>query len=89
MSIGIKVVGDRVLATAIPKQEQKKGILILEDVKPNEDIVRVVAIAQDSPVSIGDKIVIGGSWHQKINYNDQELIVVNRQDILGVIDETV
>lgn len=85
--IGIQIIGDRILA--IPIKVEKKGIILIEDEKPREDIVKVVAVSTTSPVKVGDRVLISGAWHQKINVNEQDLMVVFNQDILGVMSEKV
>ena len=73
-----RVIGERVAA------ETKKGSLILTNVE-KPDYIRVIAVSNDSPVAIGDLIVVEKYTAQQIMLEDVEYVLVKNENIIGII----
>lgn len=82
--IGISVIGKRIIAKDIPKEE-KGSLLIVPEMRKLEKIVEVVEAPEDAKVKIGDKIMISASYMHKIEHEGKEYFLVPYDDIIGII----
>lgn len=85
--MNIKVIGKRVLAKEI-KPTKKEGILIVPDAKKTEQLAIVTATGTECAdlIKIGDKILIRAVYIERVNPNDEELMLVPLSEIIGVIE---
>lgn len=88
----IRPVGRRVLVKRIEEEETKKGGIIVPDTakeKPQQGIVESVAkVNKDDdplPVKKGDKILFGKYGGTEIEYEDEEYLILDEDDILAKI----
>ena len=89
----IKPVGRRVLVKRI-KEASKKGEIIIPDTakeKPQQGIVEAVAkIKKDDdplPVKKGDRILFGKYAGTEVDFDNQEYIILDEDDILAKIEK--
>ena len=90
----IKPVGRRVLVKRVEEgDEKKKGGIIIPDTakeKPQQGIVEVVAeVSKDDdpmPVKKGDRILFGKYGGTEIEYNEEEYLILEEDDILAKIE---
>lgn len=89
--MSIKAIGERVVAKEIKIQEETKNGIILSGVtsKKNSNVVEVVGIGSGEKVSkeisIGDKIIYSGYGLTKVNDDDEEFLIIDFENILGII----
>ncbi|MCK4321283.1 co-chaperone GroES [candidate division WOR-3 bacterium] len=89
----IKPVGRRVLVKRVEEGEEKKGGIIIPDTakeKPQQGIVEAVAeVSKDDdpmPVKKGDRILFGKYGGTEIEYNEEEYLILEEDDILAKIE---
>ncbi|MCK4420906.1 co-chaperone GroES [candidate division WOR-3 bacterium] len=89
----IKPVGRRVLVKRI-EEASKKGEIIIPDTakeKPQQGIVEAVAkIKKDDdplPVKKGDRILFGKYAGTEVDFDNQEYIILDEDDILAKIEK--
>ena len=95
-NVKIKPIGDRVLVEHIEEKEQVRGGIIIPDSakeKPQE--AKVIALGTGKKtddgkviafeVKAGDRVLISKYGGTEVKLGDQTLIIVNEDDILGVI----
>ncbi|MCK4528347.1 co-chaperone GroES [candidate division WOR-3 bacterium] len=89
----LKPVGRRVLVKRI-KEASKKGEIIIPDTakeKPQQGIVEAVAkIKKDDdplPVKKGDRILFGKYAGTEVDFDNQEYIILDEDDILAKIEK--
>ncbi|MBA7709215.1 MAG: co-chaperone GroES [Candidatus Stahlbacteria bacterium] len=90
----IKPVGRRVLVKRVEEgEEKKKGGIIIPDTakeKPQQGIVEAVAeVSKDDdpmPVKKGDRILFGKYGGTEIEYNEEEYLILEEDDILAKIE---
>jgi chaperonin GroES len=94
--MNIKPLGDRVLVKALEPKEVKKGGIIIPDTakeKPQEGEVIAVGKGKMSDdgklipmdVKAGDKILFGKYSGTEVKIDDQEYLIMNHDDILGIL----
>ena len=88
----IEPVGRRVLVKRIEEEEKKKSGIIVPDTakeKPQQGIVESVAkVKKDDdplPVKKGDKILFGKYSGTEIEFDGEEYLILNEDDILAKI----
>ena len=92
----IKPLSDRVLVKAIEKEQEKKGGIIIPDTakeKPQEgEVIAVGPGKRDDQgklipmdVKAGDKILYGKYSGSEIKLDDEELLIMHQDDILGIL----
>jgi len=95
----IRPLHDRVVLKRIEEKEQVRGGIIIPDSakeKPQEG--EVVAVGSGKPrengertpldVKVGDRVLFGKYSGTEIKVDDQELLIVKEDEILGVVDST-
>lgn len=89
----IKPVGRRVLVKRVEEGKEKKGGIIIPDTakeKPQQGIVEAVAeVSKDDdpmPVKKGDRILFGKYGGTEIEYNEEEYLILEEDDILAKIE---
>ena len=93
----LKPLGDRVVVKAQEAKEVKKGGIIIPDTakeKPQEG--EIIAVGKGKlnddgklipmDVKVGDKILYGKYSGTEIKMDDQEYLIMNQDDILGIIE---
>lgn len=94
----IKPLGDRVLVKPLEEKEVKKGNIIIPDTakeKPQQGEVIAVGkgkMTEDGKllpmeVKVGDKVLYGKYSGTEIKIDGQEYLILNQDDILGIIEE--
>jgi chaperonin GroES len=89
---------DRVLVKRLEEQEQTPGGIIIPDIakeKPTE--ARIITVGPGAlgkagkklpmSVEVGDRVVLGKWSGTEVKIDDEELLILKEEDILGVIDE--
>ncbi|HUK90427.1 MAG TPA: co-chaperone GroES [Blastocatellia bacterium] len=95
----IRPLHDRVVLKRIEEKEQVRGGIIIPDSakeKPQEG--EVVAVGSGKlrengertplDVKVGDRVLFGKYSGTEIKVDDQELLIVKEDEILGVVDST-
>ena len=92
----LKPLADRVVVKPQEAKEVKKGGIIIPDTakeKPQEGEVMAVGkgkIAEGKlipmDVKVGDKILYGKYSGTEVKIDDQEYLIMNQDDILGIIE---
>ncbi|MEO0293452.1 MAG: co-chaperone GroES [candidate division WOR-3 bacterium] len=89
----IEPVGRRVLVKRIEEEEKKGGIIVPDTAKekPQWGIVENVAkVKKDDdplPVKKGDKVLFGKYSGTEIEYEGEEYLILNEDDILAKIEK--
>ena len=92
----IKPLHDRILVKRLEEKETKKGGIIIPDTakeKPQEGEVIAVGpgkIGEDGKrqpmdVKVGDKILFGKYSGSEVKLNDEELLIMREEDVLGIL----
>lgn len=90
--MSIKPIGERVVAKAIKAEEKTSGGIILtaSSTKVNPNTVEVVAIGLGEKVAkeikVGDKIIYTGYGATKVHDGNEEFVIIDFENILGIID---
>ncbi len=93
----IRPLGDRILVKRIKEEEKTKGGIIIPDAakeKPQEGKVVAVGkgkVADDGKlvtpeVKAGDKVLFGKYSGSEIKIEDEELLILREDDILGILE---
>lgn len=82
--------GNVVLKKEIKENKTASGI-VLSQKKEEEEFAQIVALSNDEEVKklslkVGDKILFKNYSTTKVNYEDEEYLVVSYKDILAVLD---
>ncbi len=93
----LKPLQDRVLVKRLEEKEQKKGGIIIPDSakeKPMEG--EIVAVGngkvkedgskQPLDLKVGDRVLFGKYAGQDVKIDDEELLIMREDDILGIIE---
>lgn len=87
----IRPIGERLVLKAIKKEEKtSSGILMPDSAIEKPEYAEVVAIAkeiEDKNIKINDKVVYTKYKGTSIKDGDEEYILIDFEDILGVIEE--
>jgi chaperonin GroES len=97
MATSIKPLGQRVLVKRLEAEEVAAGGIIIPDTakeKPQEaEIITLGTGGKDDDgkliefqVKVGDKVLISKYGGTDVKVNGQELLIINENDILGVIE---
>jgi chaperonin GroES len=89
--MSIKPLDDRVLIEALEDNEQKVGNIIIPDTaKEKPRMGKVVAVGTDEDlkehIKKGDTIIYSKYSGDEIKLDDKEYLIVQRGDILAVVD---
>lgn len=96
----IRPIDERVLLKPIEEEERKVGGIIIPDTATKErpQMGEVIAIGDDvvnkdlerkplsSLVKVGDKVLYAKYGGTEIKIDDEEYLLVNRSDVLGVVE---
>lgn len=88
----IKPIGDRLVLKSLKKQEKTiSGIIIPDSSKEIPVFAEVIEISKDieniNDIKIGDKVLYAKYKSTTIKDKDEEYIVINKDDILAIIEE--
>lgn len=88
----IKPIGQRIVLKTLKKEEKTvSGILILDSSKEKPVFAEVVEISKDienmNDINIGDKVLYTKYKGTTIQNNDEEYIVIDKDDVLAIIEE--
>jgi chaperonin GroES len=97
-SLGLKPLGDRVVAKPLDREETTKSGIVLPDTakeKPQQGEVVAVGPGRvlDSgdrvslDVSVGDKIIFAKYSGTEFKLEDSDLLILNERDILAVLQD--
>ncbi len=88
----IKPLDDRVLVEAAPQEEKTaSGIIIPDTAKEKKHLGTVIEVGTDEElkeiVKPGDKVLYGKYAGEEIKLDDKEYILLQRSDILAIIED--
>jgi|SRR3990172_4758338 len=94
--VKIKPLHDRILVRRLEEKEVKKGGIIIPDTakeKPQEGEVIAVGPGkvgddgkrQPMDVKVGDKILFGKYSGSEVKLNNEELMIMREEDVLGIL----
>jgi len=94
----LKPLGDRVLVKPEEEKEVKKGGIIIPDTAKEKPLVgKVIAVGPGKVddkgariamnVKAGDKVLYGKYAGNEVKLDDEELMIMNEDDIYGIIEE--
>ena len=89
--MNVRPLDDRVLIEALEETEQKVGNIIIPDTaKEKPRMGKVVAVGTDEDlkehIKNGDTIIYSKYSGDEIKFNDKEYLIVQRSDILAIVD---
>jgi len=95
--MSLKPIGNRVIAKRTEKEEKLKGGIILPDsAKQKQESAIVVAVSDDmrtkegnsfeSPVKVGDTILMDKYSGQEVSVEDEDYIIVKVEDIVAIVE---
>ncbi|HHJ52453.1 MAG TPA: co-chaperone GroES [Caldithrix abyssi] len=89
--MNIKPLDDRVLVEQIQEEEEKVGSIIIPDTaKEKPRMAKVIAVGTDEDlqehIKVGDTIIYSKYSGDEIKVGDKEYLIVQRGDILAVVD---
>ncbi len=93
----IRPLGDRIIVKRIKEEEKSKGGIIIPETakeKPQQGIVEAVGTGRKDesgkiiPMDVkkGDKVLFGKYSGNEIKIDDQELLIMREEEILGIIE---
>ena len=96
--IGLKPIGNRVIAQRLEEKETLKGGIIIPDTaKKKQETAQVIAIGEGEktesgkiipiPVKVGEMVLIDKYAGQEVTIDDDEYIIVKADDIIAIIEE--
>ncbi len=99
--MNVRPIDERVLLKVVEKDEKTSGGIIIPDTvsKERPQIGEVVALGDDivnkdlerkplsQIVSVGDQVLFAKYGGTEVTVDDEEFLLVNRSDILGVIEK--
>ena len=88
----IQPLDDRVLVKVLEEEEQRSGRIIIPDVaKEKPRIGQVLAVGTDEDlqekIKVNDKILFAKYGGEEIKLNGEDLLVIQRSDILAILKE--
>ena len=87
----IRPIGDRLVLKSIKKEEKtSSGILMPDSAVEKPVYAEVVAISseiKDKNIKVNDKVVYSKYKGTSIKDEDEEYILIDLEDVLGVIEE--
>ena len=97
MAVNIRPLQDRVIVRRIEEAEQMRGGIIIPDTakeKPQEGEVIAVGegkykndgTRQTPDVNVGDRVLFGKYSGSEITIDDEQLLIMREDEILGVIE---
>jgi chaperonin GroES len=84
-----KPLGNRALLKRVEREEETaSGIVLPDTAKEKPQTAEVVAVGahEDVKVSVGDVVVVGKYAGTEFTVDDEEHLVVEGEDILGVVE---
>lgn len=84
-----KPLGNRALLKRVEREEETaSGIVLPDTAKEKPQTAEVVAVGahEDVKVSVGDVVVVGKYAGTEFTIDDEEHLVVEGEDILGVVE---
>ena len=96
----VRPIDERVLLKVVEEEERKVGGIIIPDTATKErpQIGEVIAVGDDlinkevdkkalsEIVKVGDKVLFAKYGGTEVKVDDEEYLLVNRSDILGVVE---
>jgi chaperonin GroES len=84
-----KPLGDRALVKMVEREEETaSGIVLPDTAKEKPQAAEVVAVGahEDVKVAVGDVVVFRKYAGTEVKIDDEEHLIVDGEDILGVVD---
>jgi chaperonin GroES len=99
--MNVRPIDERVLLKVVEKDEKSAGGIIIPDTvnKERPQIGEVIALGDDivnkdierkplsQIVSVGDQVLFAKYGGTEVNVDDEDYLLVNRTDILGVLEK--
>jgi chaperonin GroES len=85
----VKPLGDRALVKMVEREEETASGIVLPDTakeKPQTAEVIAVGAHEDVKVSAGDVVVLRKYAGTEVKIDDEEHLIVEGEDILGVVE---
>jgi chaperonin GroES len=86
----LKPLGERALVKMIEGEEQTASGIVLPDTarqKPQTAEIVAVGTSEEVKVSVGDVVVLAKYSGTEVKIEDEEHLIVDADDILGVVEE--
>ena len=88
--MNIKPLDDRVLVEQVEEEEKVGSIIIPETAKEKPRMAKVIAVGTDEDlqdhIKVGDTIIYSKYSGDELKIDDKEYLIVQRGDILAVVD---
>ncbi len=88
--MNIKPLDDRVLVEQVEEEEKVGSIIIPESAKEKPRMAKVIAVGTDEDlqehIKVGDTIIYSKYSGDELKIDDKEYLIVQRGDILAVVD---
>ena len=79
----IKPLGKRVVVRPVPKEKERSGIILQDDLQKQKGEGTVIAVGKEvKSVHIGDKILFSPLYYDEI---DQEHFIIEEEDIWAIV----
>jgi len=94
--IGIRPLHDRVVVRQLEAETTSAGGIVIPGAvaeKPHEGIVLAIGSGKTLPngdiqpmgVTVGDKVLFGQYVGQEINVDNEDLLILNEEEIIGIL----
>ncbi len=85
--MSVKPLGKRVIIKEIKAEEVTKSGLVLAGKKEESQMAEVIAVSEEvKTLVIGDKVYYKKYSGTKVEFEKEELIIIDEEDILAVIE---
>jgi chaperonin GroES len=88
--MNFRPIGKRALVKPVEQEEKTaSGIVLPQTAKEKPQTARIIAIgdSENGGVSEGDLVVFARYSGAKINLNDEDYLILDSDDLLGVVEE--
>jgi chaperonin GroES len=89
--VRLRPIGKRALVKPAEQEEEKtaSGIVLPQTTKEKPQTARVIAVddSEDGKVSEGDLVVFAKYSGTKINLDDEDYLILDSDDLLGVVEK--
>ena len=84
----LQVIGKKIIAKELNKEEEKKtSLLIVTQTKPTELVLEIMSVGEDIPIEPGQRILAKNGWMYRFKHDDEDLVLVNLDDVIGIVNE--
>ncbi len=86
----LRPIGERALAKLVePEEKTASGIVLPETAKDKPQTARIIAVGdfEDGRVNEGDLVVFARYSGTQITLDDEDYLILNADDLLGIVEE--